>query len=325
MKLVDITLEWLQAQVPVLLMRRNIVCTVRELVTDLRRTKAGSEMVEKVLDPVVAALESYKTFTAEFLIGQGNEDPVDEFKRRKNCESNVSNLLTDLLYDVLSGVYDAALTEARAAAQGWSAAAQPTMDNDVLLKAKGFEKYRELYRLVTVAQSNVDLHSSGVPESGARQLRRYASESEPGDEEQAEAERKDAFEAIHKHRELFVEFLTANDRVMSTHKYQQLFEKSKAYTLDHGRCGETHRLFVFSAELFHEAGDAPWSAATEWAAGMDTVLQFFSGANGSVDSTVAFDGRSRACRKKSMTSWRNGGTSASSGCCTHRQKGWAAR
>ena len=295
-KLVEITLEWLQAQVPVLLMRRNIVSTVRDLVTDLGRTKAGSEMEENVLHPVVAAFESYKTFTAEFINGQGLEDPVDEFKRRKNCESKVSNLLTDLLYDVLSGVYDPALTEARAANEK-SATCQVTMDNDVLLKAKGFDKYRELYRLVTVAQSNVDLHSSGVPDSGARQLRRYASESQGGDEEQAEAERRDAFEAIHKHREQFVEFRTANDRVMTTTKYQQLFEQSKAYTFEHGRSGETHRLFVFSAELFHEAGDAPWAAATEWAVGMETVLDFFSGKNGSIDATVAFDGRSRACRK----------------------------
>ena len=42
-KLVDITLEWLQNHVPILLMRRNIVSTVKDLVTDLGRTKASSE------------------------------------------------------------------------------------------------------------------------------------------------------------------------------------------------------------------------------------------------------------------------------------------
>ena len=73
-KLVEVTLEWLQAQVP------------------------------------------------EFMVGQGAEDPVAEFKRRGNCDSKVAHLLTDLLYDLLSGVYDARITKARAAAQGASGA-----------------------------------------------------------------------------------------------------------------------------------------------------------------------------------------------------------
>ena len=78
-KLVDVTLEWLQTQVPVL---RQIVSTVKELITHRGRTKAGSELVEKVLQPVVGPFESYTTFTTEFTQGQGNADPVEEFKRR---------------------------------------------------------------------------------------------------------------------------------------------------------------------------------------------------------------------------------------------------
>ena len=45
-KLVDITLEWLQAQVPVLLMRRNIVSTVRDLVTDLDSEAARAQFAQ---------------------------------------------------------------------------------------------------------------------------------------------------------------------------------------------------------------------------------------------------------------------------------------
>ena len=117
---------------------------------------------------------------------------------------------------MLSGVYVARITKARAAAQGASAAPLGALDNDVLLKANGFEKYRELYRLVTVAQSNVDLQSNGVPDTGARQLRRYKSDEQgAADEKEAEAERKEAFEAIHKHRVQFCEFITPNDRVMT--------------------------------------------------------------------------------------------------------------
>ena len=102
---------------------------------------------------------------------------------------------------MLSGVYVARITKARAAAQGAPAAPLGALDNDVLLKANGFEKYRELYRLVTVAQSNVDLQSSGVPDTGARQLRRYKSDEQgAADEKEAEAERKEAFVAIQRKR-----------------------------------------------------------------------------------------------------------------------------
>ena len=322
-KLIEVTVDWLTAQVPVLLTRRQIVSTVKDLITDLGRTKAGSDMVASVLLPVVEAFESYATFTTEFSCGQGHDDPVEEFKRRHNCDSKVAHLLTDLLFDVLSGMYDVRITEARAAAQGASAAPQG-LDNDGLLKAKGFEKYRDLYRFVTVAQSNVDLQSSGVPDTGARQLRRYKSDPQGADEVEAETERKEAFAAIQRHRVRFCEFIAPNDRVMTTNKYQELLENSKVYAFD-GRCGESHRLFTFSAELFHEGGDFPWAAPASWEGGMDTILHFFSKQNASADATVAFDGRSRACRKKSMTSWRNGGISASFGCSTPRQKGWAAR
>ena len=113
---------------------------------------------------------------------------------------------------MLSGVYVARITKARAAAQGAPAALLGALDNDVLLKANGFEKYRELHRLVTVAQSNVD----GVPDTGARQLRRYKSDEQgAADEKEAEAERKEAFVAIQRKRVQFCEFITPNDRVMT--------------------------------------------------------------------------------------------------------------
>ena len=76
--------------------------------------------------------------------------------------------------------------------------------------------YLEMHRLVTVAQSNVDLQSSGVPDTGARQLRRYKSDEQgAADEKEAEAERKEAFAAIQRKRVQFCEFITPNDRVMT--------------------------------------------------------------------------------------------------------------
>ena len=51
-----------------------------------------------------------------------------------------------------------------------------------MLKAKGFDTYREVYRLVTLAHNSVAIDQEGVPGAGARQLRRYATDEEQGDE-----------------------------------------------------------------------------------------------------------------------------------------------
>ena len=52
---------------------------------------------------------------------------------------------------------------------------------------------------------------------------------------------------------------------------------------------------MFSSELHSEAHEAPWATPAPWESSMDTILSFFSTQTGSV--TMAFDGRSRSCRK----------------------------
>ena len=111
-----------------------------------------------------------------------------------------------------------------------------------------------------------------------------------------DTERQDTFAAVQKQRAKFVEILAPNDRAMTESKYQQLYEKSKVFQFV-GRPAESHRLFVFSAELHSEAHEAPWATPAPWDDSMDTILSFFSTMNGAFDVTMAFDGRSRSCRK----------------------------
>ena len=56
---------------------------------------------------------------------------------------------------------------------------------------------------------------------------------------------------------------------------------------------------MFSAGLHPEAHEAPWATPAPWDDSMDTILSFFSTQTGSV--TMAFDGRSRSCRKSIET------------------------
>ena len=124
---------------------------------------------------------------------------------------------------MLSGVYVARITKARAAAQGAPAAPPGAPDNDAPPKANGPEKHREPYRLATVAQSNADPQSSGVPDTGARQPRRYKSDEQgAADEKEAEAERKEAPAATQRKRVQFREPTTPNDRATTTAKQRRL-------------------------------------------------------------------------------------------------------
>ena len=173
-KMAGFKLDWLEKQVPVLLSRREMATRVYDLVTDLGRTSVGEDLVKKELQAVVGAFQSYMKFEVEFAKGQDDADPVYEFKKRHACDSKVALLMVDLLYDVLSGVYDGDLAKARAAAQGKSASGDGRIN---LLKAKGFDSYREVYRLISLAQSSVDLApDAGAPKTASKQLRRYQSD-----------------------------------------------------------------------------------------------------------------------------------------------------
>ena len=109
----------------------------------------------------------------------------------ENFESHfkigIPHLMTDILCDAMSGIYDKKYQAALAAPQGKSTS---SFDLD-LRKAGGFESYRELYRLITLAHSSVDLGVNGAPETSSGQLKRYASK-EAGDDA-ADAEQSKTF------------------------------------------------------------------------------------------------------------------------------------
>ena len=216
-KTLDVTLDWLEKQVPVILGRREVALTVNDLVTDVGR----EALVKQELQSVVDAFQSYPTMEAEFTKGQYDADPVEEFKRRHSCESKAAQLMTDLLYDVLAGTYDGRIGEARAAAQGKSPAGAADVDWH---KAKGFDTYRELYRLITLAQSSVDLEGDDeVPKTATRQLRRYRSDPQGDEDDHApDTERQEAYAAVQRERAKYVEILEPNGRAMTEAKYQQL-------------------------------------------------------------------------------------------------------
>ena len=86
-------------------------------------------------------------------------------------------------------------------------------------------------------------------------------------------------------------------RAVASTLVQAVFEKTAAYTFS-GKAVESHRLFLFSADLVAESSVTPWSAVPEWHDHGTALVEFMVGQTGPADVLVFCDGRSRTCRAK---------------------------
>jgi hypothetical protein len=68
-----------------------------------------------------------------------------------------------------------------------------------------------------------------------------------------------------------------------------------------GKPAEAHRVFLFSADMFHEAKSEPWTTPCEWHPMATVVVEWMLTCRGPSDVLVFLDGRSRACRAKLET------------------------
>jgi len=78
---------------------------------------------------------------------------------------------------------------------------------------------------------------------------------------------------------------------------QTTFENTAAHTFA-GKPTESHRLFLFSADLVAETSDTPWSAPPQWHEAGSALVEFVLAQTGPADVLVFCDGRSRSCRAK---------------------------
>jgi hypothetical protein len=79
---------------------------------------------------------------------------------------------------------------------------------------------------------------------------------------------------------------------------QTMFEKSLSFYQFHGKVSESHRVFLFSADLWSEVKTSPWSAVPAWDEGAKHMIEWMLTQVGPEDVLVFCDGRSRACRSK---------------------------
>lgn len=100
-------------------------------------------------------------------------------------------------------------------------------------------------------------------------------------------------------------FATVGHAKISTKaQAQSFFEKCGPVYQFVGKAGHAHRVFVFSADTFYEAGPLaapqgkPWCTPPVWSATADPLLEFMLSQTGPSDILVLCDGRSKACRRK---------------------------
>jgi hypothetical protein len=90
-----------------------------------------------------------------------------------------------------------------------------------------------------------------------------------------------------------------NSRAASTKAAMQtLFEKSTSFYQFSGKVSESHRVFLFSADLWSEAQATPWAAVPAWDENAKHVIEWMLQQVGPHDVLVFCDGRSRTCRSK---------------------------
>jgi hypothetical protein len=99
-------------------------------------------------------------------------------------------------------------------------------------------------------------------------------------------------------RRKYVNIVNSRASRASKVSMQAMFEKSTSFYQFHGKVSESHRVFLFSADMWAEAKTTPWSAVPTWEDDAKPMIDWMLSQVGPQDVLVFCDGRSRACRSK---------------------------
>ena len=196
----------------------------------------------------------------------------------------------ELLHDVYAGDYD----EEMAALSATKSARDTLMDDDALggVSPTLQCKMRDALRLVATAANQYTTCEQEEQEQAlvtVRSLKRIASNPDDAEVSAALKERTQLWEKAREQRRKFV----ALQQVKPTKaKIEAAVSK-----IPPGKLGANHRLFVWSADLFAEAGARPWKE--EFAPkgrDCDAVLDFMAKVAAPGDFAICLDGRMRPVR-----------------------------
>lgn len=211
-------------------------------------------------------------------------DAIDALKMEYKDKS--SHVLIDCLFDLLATTHDKSIGDAL----------KSTLMKDIdWSEDHELELVREILRLCSMHKTAMDLQRKGPP-AAPRELARLTSDPGVPDEEEKRKERAEAWRQAQFARKKLVH--VGHSRCSAKVQLQSYFEKTPIFNFG-GKAGESHRLFIFSAELFAEARGSPWATHAEMShATADVMLSWLGNQTGPTDVILLADGRSRACRKR---------------------------
>ena len=217
------------------------------------------------------------------------------------CKSGM--LFVDLCHGVHAGKFDADFKAmcytdrgsepSQTVQAAIAAAARSESQNYEFLKMT-----KELVRLMNLAQNRsiAPVEGNSAPALSVRALARQRSNPEE-DGDRTKEERDSTWRQVTSHRKKFAT-LSALKADMIEGGVTAAFRSCGPVNKFTGIVNESHRLFVASAELWHENKEEPWTQSSPptpelWT----TACKFVSSQTGPVDFGMAFDGRCRATRR----------------------------
>lgn len=280
----------------------QLVAHVRGLVNDLPEAIKARASFLAIIDCFI----SYGTFNKAFgpnadghastLADDGMcDEQMDPFEKMRSGLCKTGQCLLDFLFDVFSGEHE---KDVVALLQKNPTVSIGLMDcND--LEGEGGKKLRDLTLQLGTHRQAVSVSDGAPPPPSTRELRR-AITAEGGDEreerkQQARQERAEAWKSAQNSRKRLA--LVSVAKFKAKADLQKWYEKQKLAHQFVGKPGESHRVFIASADTFGGEGQEPWQQFTTKDGDFKTVLEFMSSQTSSCDLLLSFDGRNIADRK----------------------------
>ena len=296
------------------LLKRGLKIYLEKLVSDMEDATILAE-----LRSVLLLFKDYQTFDHIFGCSEktskphgsgastsaveGNEEPQEEasedpLEKQKQGKSRAAVALLFFLFDVFSDKYEAEI------AALWEASQKQKVTNLCLLnwqelKDDAGKAMKEIDRLLGMHKQLVSASTCQAPALSSRTLAKLQSnpdDPEPRRREEIHAERNSTWQQAQAMRKKVA--VVGVCKAMSAKALQDYFEKcDKAFKFD-GKAGQSHRLFVFSADCFWDASTTPWKTIVPWKESEGkAILDFMTQQRGPADCSLCFDGRSKECRR----------------------------
>ena len=177
------------------------------------------------------------------------------------------------------------------------------------LEGDAGKAWREVTRQLGVHKQIVSASTLGaLPPQSQRSLQRVLTEDGGDDAERSSEmrqEREETWKCAQTARKKFAQ--VSCTVVRKSADLQTWFERQRSAHHFVGKAGESHRVFVFSADTAELEGDEPWRNTSK-CKNLGAVLEFMKRQTGPSDVLLVFDGRDQCDRKAmaaSMETCRN--------------------